>query len=60
MSHQSGALIAAIRENRPPLCSAADGRVPVEMITAVLASHVRNGERVTFPIGMRENPFERW
>lgn len=62
VSHQRGArdLIAAIQENRQPLCSAADGRVTVEMITAVLASHVRSGERVTFPIETRENPFARW
>jgi predicted dehydrogenase len=62
MSHQRGArdLIAAIQENRAPLCSGADGRVTVEMITAVLASHVRNGERVTFPIETRENPFGNW
>jgi predicted dehydrogenase len=62
MSHATGArdLIAAIQENREPLCSATDGRVTVEMITAVLASHVRNGERVAFPIETRENPFARW
>jgi predicted dehydrogenase len=62
MTHQRGArdLIAAIQENRPPLCSGTDGRLTVEMITAVLASHVRNGERVTFPIETRENPFAGW
>ena len=62
MSHASGArdLIAAIQENRQPLCSGGDGRVTVEMITAALASHVRNGERVTFPLAMPENPFSSW
>lgn len=62
MSHAAAArdLFAAIRENRAPLCSAADGRVTVEMISAVLASHVRNGERVTFPLKVRENPLAAW
>ncbi|MDZ4289037.1 MAG: Gfo/Idh/MocA family oxidoreductase [Prosthecobacter sp.] len=62
MSHVSGALdlIAAIEENRPPLCSAADGRVTVEMITAVMASHVRNGERVTLPLSISDNPLSSW
>lgn len=62
MSHATGArdLIAAIQENRAPLCSAADGRVTVEMITAVLASHVRQGERVTFPLSMTDNPLADW
>ncbi len=62
MSHATGALdlIASIEENRTPLCSAADGRLTVEMITAVLASHVRKGERVTFPLAITENPFAAW
>lgn len=62
MSHAAGArdLIAAIEQNRQPLCSATDGRVTVEMITAVLASHIRNGERVTFPIESRDNPLANW
>jgi predicted dehydrogenase len=62
MSHATGArdLIAAIEENRQPLCSAADGRVTVEMITAVLASHVRKGERTVFPLETHENPLGNW
>lgn len=62
MSHQRGArdLIAAIQENRAPLCSGADGRRTVEMATAVLASHVSNGARIAFPLEMRDNPFARW
>lgn len=62
MSHASGALdlIAAIEENRAPLCSAADGRLTVEMITGVIASHVRGGERVTFPLSIAGNPLSDW
>ncbi len=62
MSHATGALdlIAAIEENRAPLCSAVDGRLTVEMITAVLASHVRGGERVTFPLAIADNPLGTW
>jgi predicted dehydrogenase len=50
-------LIAAIRENREPLCSAADGRVTVEMICAVFESHRLGGRRVAFPLATRQNPF---
>lgn len=62
MSHATGALdlIASIEENRAPLCSAVDGRLTVEMITGVMASHVRVGERVTFPLDIRENPLGGW
>ncbi len=49
-------LIAAIRENREPLCSAADGRQIVEMICAVFESHRLGGQRVTFPLANRQNP----
>lgn len=49
-------LIAAIREQREPLCSARDGRVFVEMITAVFESHRLGGQRVSFPLKVRENP----
>ena len=49
-------LIAAIREDRAPLCSASDGRVIVEMISAVFESHRLGGQRVTFPLKTRENP----
>lgn len=49
-------LIAAIRENRPPLCSAEDGRVTVEMVAAVFESHRLGGRRVTLPLPTRQNP----
>ncbi|GEP43605.1 Gfo/Idh/MocA family protein [Brevifollis gellanilyticus] len=62
MSHTAGALdlIASIEENRQPQCSAVDGRVTVEMITAVLASHVRQGASVSFPLDIRDNPLADW
>jgi hypothetical protein len=53
-------LIAAIEQDRPTLCSAEDGRVTVEMITAVFASHIRQGARVAMPLVSREHPFTNW
>ena len=49
-------LIAAIREDRAPLCSASEGRIIVEMISAVFESHRLGGQRVTFPLKTRKNP----
>jgi predicted dehydrogenase len=49
-------LIAAIREDRAPLCSAEDGRVIVEMISAVFESHRLGGQRVPFPLKTRQAP----
>lgn len=49
-------LIAAMRENREPLCSARDGALTVEMICAVFESHRQNGQRVALPLATRENP----
>lgn len=59
MSHAVGGrdLIAAIREDRPPLCSANDGRIIVEMISAVFESQRLGGQRVTFPLKTRQAPF---
>ncbi len=58
MNHSVGGrdLIAAIREDRAPLCSAHDGRTIVEMISSVFESHRLGGSRVTFPLKTRENP----
>jgi predicted dehydrogenase len=58
MSHAVGGrdLIAAIREDRAPLCSANDGRIIVEMISAVFESHRLGGQRVTFPLKTRQSP----
>ena len=49
-------LMAAIADNRPPVCSAASARVTVEMVSAVLESHRLEGRRVTFPLQTRQNP----
>jgi len=49
-------LIAAMRENREPLCSARDGALTVEMIAAVFESHRLGGQRVTLPLKSRQNP----
>jgi predicted dehydrogenase len=53
-------LITAIDQDRPTLCSAEDGRVTVEMITAVFASHLRQGARTPIPLSSREHPFTHW
>jgi predicted dehydrogenase len=49
-------LLAAIRENRPPLCDAEAGRITIEMICAVLESHQLGGQRVPLPLSTRQNP----
>jgi len=53
-------LLAAVRENRAPVCDVHEGRVIVEMITAVLESHRRDGRRVAFPIQSPGNPLAHW
>lgn len=53
-------LLAAIREDRAPLCSAADGRTVIEMIMAVFESHRLNGQRVAWPLANRQNPLVQW
>lgn len=62
MSHLTGGrdLLAAMKEGRQPLCSAADGRLTVEMICAVFASHRQNGAAVQFPLKDRQNPLSKW
>jgi predicted dehydrogenase len=49
-------LLAAMREKRPPLCSADDARTVVEMICAVFESHRLDGKRVSWPLKTRLNP----
>ncbi len=49
-------LIAAMRANRQPLCSAVDARDTIEMISAVFESHRLGGRRVTLPLQTRVNP----
>jgi predicted dehydrogenase len=48
-------LLASIREDRPPRCSAHDGRAIVEMIAAVFESQ-RTSRPVQMPLATRENP----
>lgn len=52
-------LLAAIQENRQPLCSARGGRTTVEMIAGVFESHRQNGQRVPLPLAERGNPLAR-
>lgn len=52
-------LLAAVEEQRPPICSAAEARAVVEMIAAVFASHVAGGP-VKFPLVDRGNPLSEW
>jgi len=49
-------LIAAIRDNRAPLCDAVQGREIIEMISSVFESHRLGSQRVTFPLQTRVNP----
>lgn len=58
MTHTLGGidLIAAMKDNRQPLCSAYDARTTIEMISSVFESHRLNGQRVAFPLKTRENP----
>lgn len=48
-------LIAAIREDREPLCSAREGAMTVEMICAVFESHRQGAKAVAIPLEQREN-----
>lgn len=52
-------LLAAIQENREPLCSAKDARVTLEMITGIFESHRLHGQRVGLPLQDRELPLAR-
>ncbi|MFG0263736.1 MAG: Gfo/Idh/MocA family protein [Rhodopirellula sp. JB055] len=53
-------LVAAIREDRQPLCDAVQGRTTVEMVCAALESHRQNGALVPFPLKHRDNPLSRF
>jgi predicted dehydrogenase len=48
-------LLAAIEEDRQPECSVWEGRVTIEMIQAVFASHL-SGAPVTIPLATRRDP----
>lgn len=49
-------LIAAIREDRAPLCSDKDGRVVLEMTMAIFESHRRGGAITSMPLEERASP----
>ena len=53
-------LIAAINEDRDPLCSAEDARTVMEMTMAVFASHRAGSRRVAIPLESRSHPFADW
>ncbi|QEG00274.1 Putative oxidoreductase YteT precursor [Stieleria maiorica] len=52
-------LIQAIREDREPLCNAAEAAWTVEMICGVFESHRQHGAAVTFPLQQRDHPLLR-
>jgi len=49
-------LLAAIKEDRSPLCDASAGAATVEMICAVFESHRLGGQRAPLPLKTRANP----
>ena len=53
-------LLAAIEENRPPLCDDLQGRETVEMICATALSHGQGGKQVSWPLSQRGNPWSLW
>lgn len=58
VSHHVGPvrdLIAAIRDDRQPLCSVHEGATTVEMICATFASHRESSKAVAIPLEQREN-----
>lgn len=58
-SHRTAALdlLDAMRENREPLCGMQEGKQTVEMIGAVMESHVSGGGRIEMPSAIRGNAF---
>jgi predicted dehydrogenase len=50
-------LLAAIEQNREPLCSARDGRWTIEMVAGVYRSQM-TGRRVSFPLEDRRDPLQ--
>lgn len=53
--HLGRDLVHAAETGEPPLCSAADGRWAIEMLTAVYQSHLSR-RRVSFPLSDRRDP----
>ncbi len=52
-------LIAAIRDDRQPLCDVYQAANTVEMICAVFASHAEGGKAVAIPLTERENALRK-
>lgn len=53
-------LLAAIAEDRQPLCSARDAAQTLEVIMAIFASHAADGAAVTLPLKERGNPLAKF
>jgi predicted dehydrogenase len=53
--HMGRDLVHAVETNTQPLCSGADGRWAIEMVSAVYQSHLAKA-RVTFPLVERSHP----
>lgn len=53
-------LISTIGTENPPLCDARQGIRTIEMIHAIMASHVKNGTSVSIPSQQRTHPFADW
>ena len=49
-------LLAAIKEQREPLCGPKDGLETVELTLAVFASFAADGKKVTLPLADRQHP----
>ncbi len=52
-------LLAAVKENREPLCSAKDARLTMEMTMGIFESHRLNSQRVELPLKDRRHPLTR-
>ena len=52
-------LIAAVDEDRSPVCDIHEGATTVEMVYGVFESHRQGGKAVTLPLAERENPLTK-
>jgi hypothetical protein len=52
-------LIAAVDEDRAPLCDARAGATTVEMICGVFESHRQGSQAVSLPLAERGNPLTK-
>jgi len=51
-------LIAAIEQDREPLCNVNEAALTVEMICAVFESHMQGSKAIAFPLQNREHPLK--